>query len=453
MIRLVASLAIILVLMFSAADLYAATVELWPETYFQLQQYRDVDRLKVDKTRFTQYLTFNLFEEAEVPRHRFFASFRIDVDLGTDASPDVNPNPLAYQSMALLYAYWEWRRIGDAVDLTVGRQIVADELGMAALDGVRVVVRRNWYVGLDLHAGLEVKGGLNLEEDGFYLPNSDTFEPDGTIGDDLTTGAFGAAAFLDGVEDTDLRVQYRHLYSGETDGQKAGVVFRQRLFDVWELYTLDDFNILMERFSQLHFGTGLNFGWIAVNVDHWASNPDFDGDSIFNFFPIYAEKELALSLYFAMDDKTRFNLGYSRLHQGDTSIVFDDWGHEGNASHMARFSAWRRLGEYTDLRLNWSMNRGWGGDTQRFLLGAGSYVWNRHIRLDAAWMGTYYSQLLYTDVLEKLANTGFSWGFYGQSEFRLHPEVSILLQGEVSSNRYIERQFALFSVLDVHMWL
>ena len=432
---------------------WAVEVEFWPESYFQLQQYRDVDQLKIDKTRFTQYLTTNIYEESDVPCHLFFSSLRLDMDLGRDHSPDAEEDPMAAQEFSVLYAYYEWRRIGNAVDLTLGRQLLSDEFGLYPFDGARAVVSRNWYIGLDVHAGSEVKGALSEEIENFKLPNSDTFEPDGVIGDDRLTGAFGAAVFLDGVPDTAVRVQYRHRYSGETDGQDLGLVFRQHLIDHWELYTIDSYSVLLERFGQLRFGTTIDLDRVAVNLDHSSENPDFDGDSIFNFFPMYAQKEISANFYLKPDHRTHLQLGYSRLHQGDDSPIFNSWGHDGNASHVVRGSVSRLLGECAQARTAYEYSRGWGGDLHRFLVGAGTYVFHRRVRFEGDWVGTVFNRLLYTDILEGGRNRGLSLGAVLQTEFELADEVSLLIQGDVYSNQFIERQFGLFSVLDIHVWL
>ncbi len=430
----------------------AVEVELWPRTVFQLQQLRDVDRLKIDKTRFTQYLTLNLYEKSDAPNHLFFSSLRVDADLGRDNSPDASPDPLRYQSFALMYAYYEWRRIGDLVDLTVGRQILTDELGMAAMDGLKLSIYHSWHVGLELYSGFEIKGALNADSKGFELPNSDTFEPDGLTGDDRLTGVFGAAIFLHGIENTQARLHYRHRYSGETDGYNLGLSFRQRIFGFWDLYTTDDFNLFTERFNQLNVGARFDFDWISFSLDHATRFPNFDADSIFNLFDIHGEKELAARFYVRPDRRTHLNLGYSRIVQANDFPLFDSWGREGNAGNFADLGLTRSIGQSTEIRAGYRMGMGWGGDQHRFRLGAGTAVWNRRIRLDGDWMGTYYEKLLYTDILEGARNKGFSMGVRVQSDFRLVEEVSLKLMGDVYSNDLIERQFAFFAVLDVHAW-
>lgn len=439
--------------MLFAGPAWAVEVELWPETYFQFQQYRDVEKLKIDKSRFTQLLSMNLFESSDEPRHRFFSSFRLDFDIGKDLSPDMNQDPIAGRSFALLYAFYEFRRIGDVVDLTFGRQLLTDEFGFTPIDGLRLEIRRDWHVGFDLYAGTEVKGALGGRVEGFELPNSDVHEPDGVIGDDRITGVFGLTAFLDGFRDTDLRLQYRHRYSGETDGQDVGLVFRQHLFGIWEFYTVESFSILLERFSELRFGTGFDFKWIRFNIEHESRRPSYDGDSIFNFFQASNNKQVTARLYIAPDDRTHLNIGYGRQLNNNDFILFDSWGHDGNASHNGEMSASRLFGSDTDLRLSYRFTLGWGGDYHQMLFGVGSYVWLRRIRLQLDVMGTYFNQLTYHDIMLLNRNRGMSWGVVGQSEFRLHEDVSLLLRADVYSNQFIERQFALFSVLEVHSWL
>ncbi len=448
----------LVVLLFYVQPAQAVEVELWPETFFQVQQYRDVDQLKIDETRFTQYLTLNLYQTLDPQEfykqaeHAFFSSMRVDVDLGRDHSPDEPSNALEGQRFALLYAYWEWRRIGDALDLALGRQVLTDEFGMAAMDGLRMTIRRDWYVGLELYVGSEVKGEVIPDAGGFSLPNSDTFEPDGLTDDDRWTGLFGAALFLDGLENTVLRLHYRHRYSGETDSMQLGLSFRQRILDVWELYSMDSFDLIQERFSELRFGTTVDFDWVGFSLEHWSGRAEFDADSIFNFFDVNSEKEISARFYIRPDSRTHIGASYARLFQGGGGILFDDWGDDGNASHMGSLYVNRMLGDIADVRANYRFTRGYGGDTQRFSVGGGVDLWQRRIRLDGDFMGSFYSRLTYNDILVENGNSGFSWGLSLRSEFRIHPEVTLAFRGDGYSNPIIERQFAFFFELDVHTW-
>lgn len=435
-----------------SAPANAVEVELWPESYFQLQQYRDVDKLRIDKTRFTQYLTLNLYEEAEEPQHFFYSSLRIDLDMGKDTSSDANDSLVEGRSFALMYAYYEAKRLAKTVDLRIGRQVLSDEFGFSSFDGVRIKIYRNWRFGFDLYSGLEVKGQLSEDLDGLHLPNSDTWEPDGVQDDDRLTGVFGASVFLQGFENTNARIQYRHLYSGETDSQDLGVSVRHEFFDMWQLYFISSFSILWERFNLLRFGTRIDLDWMTIELEHNSSRAVFDGDSIFNLFEAYNSKELGLHLFFAPDDRTNINVSYSRSLRNDDSILFDDWGHNGNASHEGGLTITRLLGQYWDLRGNYSFALGWGGDYHYFSLGAGTYVWQRRIRFELDGMGTYFNRLTYNDILLGSRNRGVSWGVAALSELRLHEELSLTFRVDANSNDYIKRQFAVYALLDVHTW-
>jgi hypothetical protein len=436
-----------------SAPVFAVEVELWPETVFQVQQYRDVDQLRINKTRFTQYLTLNLIESAETPTHLFFASFRVDFDAGVDHSPDAMGNDISDGNFALLYAYYEARRLGDMADLTFGRQILMDELGFAPMDGLRITLQRNWHFGVEVYAGTAVKGLLSAQAPGLYLPNSDTHEPDGVTDDNRMTGLWGGALFLDGYRDTQLRLQARHQYSGETDALDMGLTFRQRILDIWNIYTIDSFSVLLERFTQLRIGTSVDIGYVGFRLEHDAWHAAFDGDSIFNFFNTNGQKELRLTVYGRPDDKTHLNGGYSRLTQNDGSIWFDTWGHDGNASHLLNLGLTRMLGDNADLRAEYRFGRGWGGDFHRMNLGGGAMVWNNRIRFEGDWFGTVYNRLTYIDILLGSGNKGFSWGLVGQTIFRIHDSINLTLRADVYSNDYIERQFAFYTLLDVHSWL
>ena len=320
------------------------------------------------------------------------------------------------------------------------------------MDGVRAVFYRNWHVGVDIYSGLEIKGALSAGDRGLDLPNSDTHEPDGLIDDDHMTGVFGASVFLDGFQDTQAKVQFRQRYSGATDGQDLSLFIRQQLFDIWEIYTVDSFSLLLTRFEQVQLGTTVDLDWIAINLEHASWTPTFDGDSIFNLFAAYSEKSLSANVYLAPDDKTTINLGYSRQTQNGDGAFFDSWGNEGNASDFVDVSIGRSIGEIADVRASYDFNRGWGGDYHRMALGGGVFLWQRRVRLDADWTGTFFEKLTYNDLLTGITNEGLSWGVSGKSTFRVYKELSLALQGDVYSNRFIERQFALYMRLEVRLW-
>jgi len=460
------------VFLFLSGFAYAETAsfELWPESIFQVRQYRDIEHFRINKTRFSQYLSLQIWEVGEQPQHGFAASMRIDTDIGRDYSPDSPPDPMAYHNIQLLYAYYEGLRLGGVADVTLGRQVISDEFGLYAFDGLRLTLRRDWFFGVSLFVGSEVKGGLTVQERGINLPNSDAYEPDGLVDDDRATGSFGIALFLDGFKNTELRLQYRHLYSGATDAQDLGLTFRQKLFDVWDIYTIDTFSLLFERVTQLRIGTSLDFGFVGGSFEHLSQKPVFDGDSIFNYFATNGQKELAFRLFAKPYKGARLDVGYSRIYQGDARLLleaeardqssrkwlkannepfFDDWGTAGNGSNLVTVSGQTKIGRVSDMHLLYRYSDGWGGDYHRFVLGGGSHVWQRYIRLEGDFMGTYFNGLTARDLLEENRNKGFSFGFTVLTEFRLHDDISLKLQSDLYSNRYMDKQFSTFAVLDV----
>lgn|GEM_PF-7098816 len=433
--------------------LYAVEVELWPETYFQMQQYRDAERLAVDKTRFTQYLTFNLVESAEVPAHVFQSQFRLDFDLGTDDSADANPNPAATQNLEILYAWYEWRRIANAVDMRIGRQVLTDEFGFYPMDGLYLSVWRDWFVGVDMYAGMEVNPYQNIDADNFKLPNPDNYQPDGVFDDGRLTGVFGGSVFLTGFENTQARFAYRQAESGAIDQQRLGLSFRQELFDLWEFYTIDNFSLYTEHFEYVLLGTELDFDFIKLTIEHELNRPVFDADSIFYFFPTFPHQEFRTAFGWDLDSETRFRLGYSRIYQGDGITAFSQMNDEREGSNEINFDFMRQLGEVSEVHASYDLDRGWGGFAHWFGVGGGTDFWNHRIKLQADWSGVLFDELLYSDMLNVSSNSGFTWGFIGRADYNLHEDVNLGLIGEVYSNRYVSPVYSMFAVLEVHSWL
>lgn len=445
--------ALLLALVCVSGRAFAVELEVWPESAFQVAQYRDIDRLRIDSTRFSETLTLNLYETSPRPKHAFFMSLRLDLDVGSDQSLDSNINHMPPNSYAVLYAYYQGRRLGELADLTVGRQLISDELGFCSFDGARLTLYRDFFLGLDLYAGSQLRGALSERRQSLYLPNSDVFEPDGIKSQARLTGLYGAALYLNGLRDTNLRLQFRRGDSGRADTQMLGLAFRQRLFGLWEFYTTDRFNLLMLRPSQLDFGTRLDFGYIGVSLDHESRHAYFDGSSIWNFFDVYGSKSLSASIFVAPDADTTLRARYAHLTQSGSFPLFDSWGHRGNASDQGSLDLSRRLPRRSELHAGYRFDLGWGGDTHAVYLGSSIELFERRWRLAADFSGNRFSRLLYTDILEKDRNHGFSYGFAGRSTLRLTDEIVLTTEAEALSGPYIERQFRFFTLLDVHAWL
>ena len=446
-------LLLLLALLGFSGNAFGAELEIWPESAFQVAQYRDIDRLRVDSTRFSETLTLNIYESRPHPRHSFFMSLRLDLDVGSDHSLDSDINHMPPYHYAVLYANYQGRRLDDLLDLTVGRQLISDELGFCSFDGARLTLYRDFFLGLDLYAGSQLRGALSERRQNLYLPNSNVFEPDGIKSQARLTGLYGAALFLNGLQDTNLRLQFRRGDSGRADTQTLGLAFRQRLFHLWEFYSVNRFNLLLLRPAQLDFGTRFDFGFVGFSIDHESRHAYFDGSSIWNFFDVYGSKSLSASFFIAPDSETTLRLRYAHLTQSGSFPLFDNWGHRGNASDQGSLDFTRRLPRRSELHSGYRFDLGWGGDSHAVYLGSSIELFERRWRLAADFSGNHFARLLYTDMLGKDRNRGFSYGFVGRSSLRLTDEIELTTEAEALSGPYIERQFRFFTLLDVHAWL
>ncbi len=421
-------------------------------TVFQLQQYRDVERLEINKTRFTQYLSFNLYESSEKPVHSFHSRFRFDSELGYDASPDAPVDNLDYQHLEVLYAYYEARRLWDLIDFRLGRQVTQDAFGFYPLDGMWVRLSRQWYVGVEFYAGIEIKQEFSGRVKHLYFPNSDRYQSDGVDEDKYMTRTFGASLFLDGFEDYDLSLSYRLGESGATDEEKLGGLARAEFFDIWEVYGNANYDLYLESFESWQAGTRLDLGWGSAFIEHDFSRPNWDADSIFNFFRNYNRNAIALGVTARPDEFTFVQLDGARQLQADSRSYFDQWGEEGTASYFFGFDLRREMTPDWDLRGSYDMTMGWGGDEHRMSLGSGLFVLHRKLQIESDLFGSVFDKLIYNDILEEHENRGFAWGLSVLVDLQLHEDIRLWIRSELSSSPYIERSYAFFTGLDATPW-
>ncbi len=429
-------------------------VEIWPRTWFVLEQNRDTEQLRIDKSRFTQYLTLNLYESAEEPEeihHRFLSNLRLDFDVGKDHSPDANEE--SPHSFELLYAYYQADRLWNTLDLRLGRQVLMDYYNQSAMDGLWFQFRRNWFFGVDAYVGLEVKKDYSGERKGLWLPNPPNRQDDGILESRHVGALFGGSLFLDNLKDTDLRVGYKGGYDGEQQKMLFTATARQRLFqEIWEIYGLAAYDMIFERMQDLSIGTSVQAAGFSADLGHNHHAPRFDADSLFNFFDVTLHNELYANLAYDLDALTRFRAGYHHYTHTTSDPFTTRWGDGGNADDELFLNASRRLFASWDIRAGYQFNTGWSGERHEMNLGTGAFVWERYLKLDGYFACAWYKKLTYIDLLETDINQNIAWTLAGEAEIFFRPDITLRINGDVSANQLMERQFSLFTLLAVHGW-
>ncbi len=320
-------------------------------------------------------------------------SFRYDTDFGTSAVDNTGDirGLSSVGDVDLLYLYVQWDNLIDRhLDLRFGRQVQIDDLDWYSFDGLKATVHLLPH-GEDL-LDVEIYLGLPVRFDQLF--SSEPFINDGVMVDDapgyfggLTAGGnasfrmFGlalAAAFRQELifrkDDLDVfamqpeaaaRSAGKFAMQESLLGFSAGYTVKPIGLDFYGHLT---WNLLVGDLNQARAGIGFTpWAFLHFGAEYLRSRPRFLGDSIWNFFNIFAYDKGRFEASMKFLEYFELSLGYYLQEfrgsdiDGTTAFQGSSFNHGPSGGLTFR---WQRIaaGFYAEGSSNLNSDYGYGGN-------------------------------------------------------------------------------------------
>ena len=339
------------------APVHASQVDLRFMTLGQGYQTRTLSGDLLDRRRITQWIDLTARQLLGVSGFDLEVDFRFDVDLGlglSDTGTDV---------AELFRAHLRLPRLLDCLQITLGRQMLVDEIDFVQFDGVRFDLLLGGSLTFQWLAGFQVRdrsflGGNWLVLDGL----SETSTPVLVLGAGLN--------FVS--KPVDAALVYRRLMlvdeNWPLDGEHLAATVSLR---IWEhrlgLDSGASYHLALDRFDRLR----LAFWWrvgslirLCFEAGGQYFRPTFAMDSIFNFFQPAPFWQFHLGLRLQPTRRTHIRLHYQ--HRSYEQDSFDDFA-QANGVHLQGLF---QIDRKSSFQLSASFEDGdWG---RRFFLAPGT---------------------------------------------------------------------------------
>lgn len=252
-----------------------------------------------EQAELAQYLNLSISQVDQAGKLTFHGYGRISQNLG--GGEGLNGR--------LYYLYADYRGLLDKVDLKLGRQFVNYAAGSALIDGGQIDVRKVGPVAFS------VMGGRNVV---FSLDGESSHEGD---------YAYGAAAYLDGIKDTDLELSwFRKTDEGDLARDVLGASFKQYLFNNFKLYANSRYDISSEVFNEVLAGVKyFPMGNLVLTGEWYQSYPTFDTTSIYSVFAVDRYQEAVFKADYTINSVIALNGGasFQEYGEGADAKVYD----------------------------------------------------------------------------------------------------------------------------------
>lgn len=318
------------------------------------------DRIR-DINRFYQTLEASGWGLVPGQRVNAVLSMRYRTDFGTGFNRDT-PNGRGIPAvddrndLQMLYAYVEWTDAFDLLDLRLGRQVRIDDLAWASFDGVELT--GHLYKDGDDYLDVSLFAGVPVQID--VLFTSETFLGDGIEvydGSGFLSGlTFGGNTALKLMSNFTASAAYRQTVVFRDDAIEsfagddaaaaasngkiglqesllgASIGYTIRPIDV-NLYGHFNWDLLIGSLEQARAGGAYHpMRGFTVRAEYLRSRPRFAGDSIFNYFNLFAYDRARTEASWQILESLTLDAGYffqkfNGGAKGPKSV--DDAGNEG----------------------------------------------------------------------------------------------------------------------------
>lgn len=306
----------------TAPDAFAQGVNLTARNVYhayeiQLAPGQNRDDLIRDVNRFYQTLEASGWGLVPGDKVNAILSMRYRTDFGTGFTRDTPdgrgiPAVDGRNDLQMLYAYVEWVDAFDLLDLRFGRQVRIDDLAWASFDGVEVTGHLykdgDDYVDVSFFAGVPVQIDVLFSSETFLGDGIEVYDGSGflsglTFGGDtqlkLLSNLSASAAYRQTVVFRDDPIESfagddiaAAASAGKVGLQEslfgASIGYEIRPIDV-NLYGHFNWDLLLGTLEQARAGGAYHpMRGLTARAEYLRSRPRFAGDSIFNYFNLFA---------------------------------------------------------------------------------------------------------------------------------------------------------------------
>ncbi len=299
----------------------------------------------------------------------------------------------------LYYLYGEYRDLFDKVDFRLGRQFVNSAAGTAIIDGGQVDLKNVGPVAFSAFAGRDVQFDM---------------EDEVSQGGDM---AFGVAAYLSGLKNTDLELSwFRKLDDWYIARDILGASFKQYLFNSVRLYGNTRYDVVAETFNEVLAGVKYFPTSNLVLTGEWyQSYPTFDTTSIYSVFAVDRYQEAVFRADYTVNDKIALNGGY-------TFQIFEG----GDNGHIYQLGCTLRPLEPLQIDLQYDNNQGYNGSTHGIIADA-YYDVTKSLQLAGGIAYDVYDR-------ESIDNSEIARVYWGGGKYRIAKNMAASLRVENNVN-------------------
>jgi hypothetical protein len=414
----------------------------------------------LNRNRLHQYLGLSMYDiEGGGTNHWSFASlFRFGIDLGLTDKELAEVPGLEQSKLSFQYGYLEGRGLFDGLlDLKLGRQLIVDGLDYLMFDGGTVMVSTPWYLGVELHAGLEVRNDAWDLNDSMLETDGTRFIEDRETTTDDPSVVYGVALVTRDLPYARYRFGYRRFFSsGAVDAEKVGGTFHQRIIDGLDLSGVASWDLFNGRFDRIQATSRARIAdHTEVELEYIRTNPTFDGDSIFNIFTVYPMNDVnarwrlypgkADRIYAGGKVRLAGNEAYGDEDETLTAVtdtMVEAWGAMAGWAHV-----FGPNGIDGRLTLDLSWEGGFGGDRLFADVGGLWALVPREWELEG--------RLTAVDFADELQENhhALSFGYQLGARYLIDKTAAFAIVAEHNMNRLQTHQFRVFALIDVNMWL
>lgn len=422
----------------------------------QASRYRDAAGNPYDRARYTQFAGFTVCGQGGCDRWRVSLWSRIDLWFGPDRTALRALDRFGERARFALQAFaFEARRLGELVDLAVGRRSQVDETGFVMYDGAHVDVRRNGPLALSLWAGAEVRDALSVRAGSAWIGNANPWQWDGTSGDARPMGLYGAALRLDQVPGVNARVGFYEGRRGERVQRRLVYGSAGWSYGPWlRLDALYAHDLLFVTPDRLLARVEVCGGCVAgAEAGYEYRRPRFDPASVFAVFYAAPARDLFARVHWRPSRDTDVTAGYTyRLLEAGGLVPQEFWSffanHEATLSVQHRFGSGRRTGGRAFF------SRGGAGT---WLQGVAELhlenIRASGVGFDVVVNGGWYADRLWVDTVAGASRPGATAGAFVAAGYDWDRHVRTRIAAEANTNPRHRFQYATYVFLDVSAWL